>query len=61
VHADPGADVTLAVRDTYAGATVAANICGSTGSNAVDMRPVEPPKRLAVHASAPTPQAAEGG
>jgi NAD(P)-dependent dehydrogenase (short-subunit alcohol dehydrogenase family) len=41
VLADRGADVTLAVRDTDAGATVAGNIRASTGSDAVDVRPLE--------------------
>jgi NAD(P)-dependent dehydrogenase (short-subunit alcohol dehydrogenase family) len=41
VLADRGADVTLAVRDIDAGASVGDNIRESTGSNAVDVRPLE--------------------
>jgi NAD(P)-dependent dehydrogenase (short-subunit alcohol dehydrogenase family) len=41
VLADRGAAVTLAVRDTDAGASVAAGIRGSTGNDAVDVRPLE--------------------
>ena len=41
VLADRGAAVTLAVRDTDAGASVAAGIRGSTGNGAVDVRRLE--------------------
>src|ERR1700730_8357474 len=41
VLADRGATVTLAVRDTDAGASVAAGIRKSTRNNAVDVRPLE--------------------
>jgi NAD(P)-dependent dehydrogenase (short-subunit alcohol dehydrogenase family) len=41
VLADRGATVTLAVRDTDAGASVAAGVRGSTGNDAVDVRPLE--------------------
>ena len=41
VLADRGAEVTLAVRDTDAGAAVAANIRASTGNGAVDVRRLE--------------------
>jgi NAD(P)-dependent dehydrogenase (short-subunit alcohol dehydrogenase family) len=41
VLADRGAAVTLAVRDTDAGASVAAGIRGSTGNRAVDVRRLE--------------------
>src|SRR5438132_11622631 len=41
VLADRGAAVTLAVRDTAAGASVAARIRESTGNDAVVVRPLE--------------------
>lgn len=41
VLAARGAAVTLAVRDTNAGDSVAAGIRGSTGNDAVDVRPLE--------------------
>ena len=41
VLADRGATVTLAVRDTDAGASVAADVRRSTGNDAVDVRPLE--------------------
>jgi NAD(P)-dependent dehydrogenase (short-subunit alcohol dehydrogenase family) len=41
VLADRGAAVTLAVRDTDAGASVAAGVRGSTGNDAVDVRSLE--------------------
>ena len=41
VLADRGAAVTLAVRDTDAGASVAAGVRGSTGNDAVDVRRLE--------------------
>jgi NAD(P)-dependent dehydrogenase (short-subunit alcohol dehydrogenase family) len=41
VLADRGAAVTLAVRDTDAGALVAAGVRGSTGNDAVDVRSLE--------------------
>ena len=41
VLADRGAAVTLAVRDTDAGASIAAGVRGSTGNDAVDVRPLE--------------------
>jgi NAD(P)-dependent dehydrogenase (short-subunit alcohol dehydrogenase family) len=41
VLADRGAAVTLAVRDTDAGASVAADVRASTGNDAVDVRPLE--------------------
>jgi NAD(P)-dependent dehydrogenase (short-subunit alcohol dehydrogenase family) len=41
VLADRGAAVTLAVRDTNGGDSVAAGIRGSTGNDAVDVRPLE--------------------
>jgi NAD(P)-dependent dehydrogenase (short-subunit alcohol dehydrogenase family) len=41
VLADRGAAVTLAVRDAGAGASVAAGVRGSTGNDAVDVRPLE--------------------
>jgi NADP-dependent 3-hydroxy acid dehydrogenase YdfG len=50
VLADGGAAVTLAVRDTEAGASVAAQIQASTGNELVDVRQLE----LADHASVAT-------
>ena len=41
VLADRGAAVTLAVRDTDAGASVAAAVRAATGNDAVDVRPLE--------------------
>jgi NAD(P)-dependent dehydrogenase (short-subunit alcohol dehydrogenase family) len=41
VLAERGAEVTLAVRDTDAGAAVAASIRASTGTSAVTVRPLE--------------------
>ena len=41
VLADRGAAVTLAVRDTDAGTSVARDVRGSTGNDAVDVRPLE--------------------
>jgi NAD(P)-dependent dehydrogenase (short-subunit alcohol dehydrogenase family) len=41
VLADRGAAVTLAVRDTDAGGSIAAGVRGSTGNDAVDARPLE--------------------
>jgi NAD(P)-dependent dehydrogenase (short-subunit alcohol dehydrogenase family) len=50
VLADGGAAVTLAVRDTEAGASVAADIRASTGNDAVDVRPLELAERASITA-----------